>query len=309
MPFPTMEQRERYDPEDIENLLNERGFDELLPEERAYVLRHISGRAEYEHMRALLEHVRHNEQDRSPIEADPAVRDRVMAAFRQRQEPQWRIWLNGVMLWLKPGDTGSLWRPALAFASLAVLIVLGVLVVQLSRTNTGDGLAELKQERAAEKAPKEQEAQPATQVELGVKQVRPEMLDDTIIPEQSTEDMDERSERSVAATAPVLQFEQEIHANEEQVEAKDFERYAAAESTISLAEHADDAVLSAPTAPATIDTRTITEAEMARNFSLSNASGKVSAPATRKRESNVAAIRTRSVAQDKELTALLAAGW
>lgn len=304
-----MEQRERYDPEDIENLLNERGFDELLPEERAYVLRHISGRAEYEHMRALLEHVRHNEQDRSPIEADPAVRDRVMAAFRQGQEPQWRIWLNGVMLWLKPSETGSLWRPALAFASLAVLIVLGILVVQLSRTNTGDGLAELKQEGAAEKASKEQEALPAAPVEPGVKQVRPELLDDTIIPERSSEDMDERSEPSVAENAPVLQFEEEIHANEEEAEAKDFERSTAAESTISLAARSEDALLSAPTAPAAIDSRTITEAEMVRNFSLSNASGKVAAPATRKREADLSANRSRSVAQDKELTALLAAGW
>ncbi|MBX2979219.1 MAG: hypothetical protein KF905_08000 [Flavobacteriales bacterium] len=303
-----MEQRERYDPEDIENLLNERGFDELLPEERAYVLRHISGRAEYEQMRALLEHVRHNEQDRSPIEADPAVRDRVMAAFRQGQEPQWRIWLNGVMLWLKPSDTGSLWRPALAFASLAVLVVLGILVVQLSRTTTGDGLAELRQERAANKTSKEQDAQPAA--EAGAAEQEQLMVPDDITEsEQQVEDMEERTERSVAANAPGLQLEQERAVNEELAEAKTIELRAAAESTISLAEHSDDMVLSAPTAPATIDSRIITESEMARNFSLSNASGKVSAPATRKRESNVADNRTRSVAQDKELTALLAAGW
>ena len=37
-----MERREHYDPEDIESLLQERGFDELLEEERAYVLRHLT---------------------------------------------------------------------------------------------------------------------------------------------------------------------------------------------------------------------------------------------------------------------------
>ena len=53
-----MERHERYDPEDIESLLSERGFDELLPDERAFVLRHVNGREEYERMRALLHYVR-----------------------------------------------------------------------------------------------------------------------------------------------------------------------------------------------------------------------------------------------------------
>ena len=48
-----MERRELYDPEDIESLLQERGYDELLEEERAFVLRHLSGREEYEAMRTL----------------------------------------------------------------------------------------------------------------------------------------------------------------------------------------------------------------------------------------------------------------
>ena len=41
-----MEPRELYDPEDIEQLLIERAFDELLEEERAFVLRHLSDRTE-----------------------------------------------------------------------------------------------------------------------------------------------------------------------------------------------------------------------------------------------------------------------
>ena len=49
-----MERRELYEPEDIEQLLIERPYDELLEMERAFVLRHLSGRDEYEAMvRAL----------------------------------------------------------------------------------------------------------------------------------------------------------------------------------------------------------------------------------------------------------------
>ena len=66
-----MGNRENYDPEDIEVLLQERTFDELLPEERAFVLRHLSGRTEYERMRALLGQLQRNEQRPSHVEADP----------------------------------------------------------------------------------------------------------------------------------------------------------------------------------------------------------------------------------------------
>ena len=70
-----MERPERYDPEDLEHLMLERGFDELLEEERAYALRHLEGRAEYERMRALLHHVREDKRDHAPMDADPAVRE------------------------------------------------------------------------------------------------------------------------------------------------------------------------------------------------------------------------------------------
>ena len=77
-----MELREHYDPEDIENLLQERGFDELLEEERAYVLRHLTGREEYETMRALLNQVRDDGRTRDLISVDDGVRTNVLAALR-----------------------------------------------------------------------------------------------------------------------------------------------------------------------------------------------------------------------------------
>jgi hypothetical protein len=91
-----MERREQYDPEDIESLLYERSFDELLEEERAYVLRHLSGRAEYEAMRTLLLELRTNDAQAPPLEPLPSVRANVMEAFRAQRQPQWRIWLNSI---------------------------------------------------------------------------------------------------------------------------------------------------------------------------------------------------------------------
>ncbi|HPF90422.1 MAG TPA: hypothetical protein PLL57_07180 [Flavobacteriales bacterium] len=139
-----MERHERYDPEDIESLLSERGFDELLPDERAFVLRHVNGRDEYERMRALLHYVRPDERQRGGIEPEERVRETVLAAFRAQQQPAWRIWLNSVSLWLAPKEAAAAWRPALAFASLALLIVAGVVVVrQYEGSRKDPALAEL----------------------------------------------------------------------------------------------------------------------------------------------------------------------
>ncbi|MBL8003376.1 MAG: hypothetical protein JNL05_15590 [Flavobacteriales bacterium] len=144
-----MERREHYDPEDIEQLLMERGFDELLEEERAYVLRHLSGRDEYESMRRLLMEVQRTEPDHDLLEADLRVRNTVMGAFRERNRPQWQVWLNSVGAWMLPRDASAIWRPALAVASLAAVI--GLSVWYLNGRGSGTELAEVRPEAAPKK--------------------------------------------------------------------------------------------------------------------------------------------------------------
>lgn len=121
-----MERREQYDPEDIEALLMERPFHDLLPEERAFVLRHLSGQDEYESMRATLNAMRNLDDQRTPVTADPAVRDNVMAAFRAQQQPQWRVWLNTVGALLIPKDRFNMWGASLRIAGVAAIIGVGV---------------------------------------------------------------------------------------------------------------------------------------------------------------------------------------
>ena len=152
-----MGNRENYDPEDIEVLLQERTFDELLPEERAFVLRHLSGRAEYERMRALLGQLQRNEQRPSHVEADPVVKDRVMEVFRAQQRPTWRVWLNTVHAFLLPEDTASLRRPALAFASIALLVTVSVIGYRNYIADEQAQLAEVRREKAETPLPKVQE--------------------------------------------------------------------------------------------------------------------------------------------------------
>lgn len=121
-----MERREQYDPEDIEALLMERPFEELLPEERAFVLRHLKDADEYEAMRATLNALRNLHDDHEPVVADATVRENVMAAFREQRRPRLQIWLNSVGALFIPGESRGFWMPTLRMASLATVVGLGV---------------------------------------------------------------------------------------------------------------------------------------------------------------------------------------
>ncbi|HEY0978961.1 MAG TPA: hypothetical protein VGE21_15935 [Flavobacteriales bacterium] len=125
-----MERREQYDPEDLEHLLLERSFDELLEEERAYALRHLSGKAEYEAMRTLLLSMADPGMRPPPMDADPVVRDRVLHAFREQRSHRPSFRLNSVKAWFWPENASAFWKPALAFGSLAAVVTLGVLMMQ-----------------------------------------------------------------------------------------------------------------------------------------------------------------------------------
>lgn len=169
-----MERRELYEPEDIEQLLIERPYDELLEEERAFVLRHLSGRDEYEAMRALLLKV-HDDDGADPIDAEPSVRAHVMNVFRSEQRPQWRIWLNSAQVFLLPKQASAMWRPALALGSVALVVFL--IANRGRHAAEAPQLAELKEVKATEEARNEQAAaqktEPAPPAEPAVTQKQP----------------------------------------------------------------------------------------------------------------------------------------
>ncbi|MGV9013970.1 MAG: hypothetical protein ACOH13_15370 [Flavobacteriales bacterium] len=140
-----MEPTERYDPEDLEHLMLERRFDELLEEERTFALRHLTGRAEYERMRALLLHVREERTEQGTLDAPPKVREHVLRAFREQQRPQWKIWLNSVGGFLLPERPAQYWRPALALGTVAVLVFASLFTWRTMGTDGNKVLAEVKE--------------------------------------------------------------------------------------------------------------------------------------------------------------------
>lgn len=306
-----MERREHYHPEDIESLLQERGFDELLDEERAFVLRHLSGRAEYEAMRALLHNVREDDRRREPIMAEPDRRDDLLAMFRaHRQLPQWRVWLNSVGAFLWPTETKALWRPALALASLALLVTVSVQVMR--HEQAADRLAELKTAKSSPAAPVTASAhdplvdtdtaklfamaQTRSEAQAQEQRARSSAVADMAeAPAASVKDFEPMEEMREAEVAEAASVDDESVSREE-LEVAD---------TALPARALEEGEATKSRAASGSTSHTVTLAELAANQSVANATGKVVVLADAK-----ALVRSATaLASASEVIPLFATGW
>lgn len=296
-----MDRRERYDPEDIETLMQERSFDELLEEERAYVLRHVSDRAEYEAMRALLLHLRDTPQDHGPIEADPAIRGKVMQAFRAQQQPEWRIWLNSVRAWLVPENAFALWRPALAFASLALVIGTAVILMQQVPDPTAE-LAEIRPKRDASEPKlgvpeRELPNEEQNRAEPDVNESGPELQQSAPSASSSIELKD-----AVDTEIGYIAEEKSTMSSAEIAFESEFSDYVQVKARSEYAEEAMDSMIQQ-------SSHMVSKEELHRNMSTVNATGRVSAKAAARADAERSQGTKGSMAENVQLFELLATGW
>lgn len=307
-----MERREHYDPEDIERLLQERGFEELLEEERAYVLRHLESRDEYESMRSLLHQMRAG--DGPDVQADGDVREHVMRAYRQEHRPRWQIWLNSVGALLRPEESWSMpfLRPALTLASLALLIVAGIWVANGPAGNgTEQPLAELKVQPVKEKAAEERSASARQQsADSRLEKEAPASAAEPQFQREAearvAEDVDETTRVTTGSTAPVSVKESVVLEDAVAEESLAAERTAEKDSYKALSA-TDDEESPRPSRALTAvpESHVVTEQELSQNVSLANASGRVRAMKKAERET----VGTGTLAESPEILSLLAAGW
>jgi hypothetical protein len=311
-----MERREHYDPEDIEQLLTERGYDELLEEERAYVLRHLSGRDEYEAMRRMLRHVQRSEPEAELMDADPEVKAHVMQLFRDQRKPHWRVWLNSVGAVLLPEDASAMWRPALALAGLALLITTGVWLLR-SDGHPNVELAELRKETPEPPPPSSPLA--------------PDVSEPAVPPSTITAPIASSASAEVDRPAPALaesvrQVAEDVTPDREDdmskdmvavkaVPAKDEEQLAQKDVAANDLDdrRSADPMVKFDVSPAA------TNSGYTDNWSLANAQGTVArqvAAASEKKErrsqeklGSEVAERSRNLSEDRSALALLSAAW
>lgn len=297
-----MERHERYDPEDIEHLLSERSFDELLPEERAFVLRHVSGREEYETMRSLLRHVRKGEPERMEITADERVRGAVLEAFRAQQQPQWRIWLNSVAALFQVREAYGFWRPAMAFGGLAVLVGLGVWFATTMGPGAHDQVAEVKQvTKVVERVPAAPEAA-EVEVSPGLSDQQP-----TTASEDLREEGNARLSSGATSAEPAMVTDNtrsdvylsevaDMEMEEKKVVVREKDEVGAAEDMVS--EQLEEESI-----------RTVSMEELSRNQSAVNISGVAVKEISKAKRRTTLPNGVRTADADPEVWAFLTNGW
>jgi hypothetical protein len=91
-----MKQFEKYDPEDIESLLLNKQFAELYPEEKEFVLRHISDEEQYNSMRRMLIEIREISQSDDLLTPDASIKKNLLAQFDTERKGRFTIWLNSL---------------------------------------------------------------------------------------------------------------------------------------------------------------------------------------------------------------------
>ena len=75
-----MKEELKYDPEDIESLLKHKAFAELYPEEKSFVLKHISNEDEYENLRSTLLEIQAMHRDAQARGDSPGMANAILLA-------------------------------------------------------------------------------------------------------------------------------------------------------------------------------------------------------------------------------------
>jgi hypothetical protein len=150
----------RYDPEDIESLLMHKQFNELYPEEKEFVLRHVAGQEEYESLRSTLFLMHDTANTDDWQEPDPVIKANLMREFAGEEKKGFFIWLNS--LFAMPTMPEIVWyrRPAVryAFVSLVLLFGVGGALLLFNTNKPGQDIAQTQQEVNTENSANNDEA-------------------------------------------------------------------------------------------------------------------------------------------------------
>jgi len=126
-----MKEKKIYDPEDLNKLLRNKSFDQLLSEEKDFVKEHIDSSAEYAKLRNLLLNIEDQAWDETP-DPNPRVKEFLVRKHASTKKKTMKVWLNGFFGF---GASNVSWYQKPAFqVGLASCIVLFT-VISISQFN------------------------------------------------------------------------------------------------------------------------------------------------------------------------------
>ena len=124
-----------YQPEDLERLLRTKEFNGLLPEERAFVLQHVSNEKEFNELKMLLGNIESSEHEMQDPPA--AVWKNLKKEFNQQKPSRFKVWLN---IRFPPLPKWSGFR-TVSFSLVGMAAVVGAIVWFVPSDKTSNQLA------------------------------------------------------------------------------------------------------------------------------------------------------------------------
>ena len=124
-----------YQPEDLERLLRTKEFKGLLPEERAFVLQHVSNEKEFNELKMLLGNIESSEHEMQDPPA--AVWKNLKKEFNQQKPSRFKVWLN---ILFPPLPKWSGFR-TVSFSLVGMAAVVGAIIWFVPSDKTSNQLA------------------------------------------------------------------------------------------------------------------------------------------------------------------------
>jgi hypothetical protein len=128
-----------YQPEDLERLLRTKEFNGLLPEERDFVLQHVSNEKEFNELKMLLGNIESSEHE---MQDPPAsVWKNLKKEFNQQKPSRFKVWLN---ILFPPLPKWSGFR-TVSFSLVGMAAVVGSVIWFVPSDNNSNQLASVKE--------------------------------------------------------------------------------------------------------------------------------------------------------------------
>jgi hypothetical protein len=137
-----------YQPEDLERLLRTKSFSGLLPEERAFVLQHVSNEKEFNELKMLLGHIESSEHEMQDPPA--AVWKNLKKEFNAHKPSRFKVWLN---ILFPPLPKWSGFR-TVSFSLVGMAAVVGAIVWFVPSENDSNQLASVQDNSNSNSIPK-----------------------------------------------------------------------------------------------------------------------------------------------------------
>lgn len=201
-----------YDPEDLESLMMYKSFNELYPEEKSFVLKHIGSPEEYESMRSTLFAIRASKSENEQLTMPADKKANVMDAFRAEHKRERWFTLNGLFMWLFPPNRSWIQKPAFQLAVLTAVVFGGVFLFNSSNSFETNQLAELETKKNTENIVEEDLPKVVQEKNHVPEEVTPQEPAEEV--KIKTESLDEPNEPQLKKTASVAEMNEEFDLDE-----------------------------------------------------------------------------------------------